>query len=123
VTGFGATLPLEPFPKADPNLPYVVVSPRHNFGRPMVDGVPIEVLVGAVAAGEDPTAVAEEYDTTRAGVLVAVWFEAKYGGRARRRTFREWAEQVEGALWAAKTLADHDAIPDPHIAGTVAPST
>jgi uncharacterized protein (DUF433 family) len=120
VTGFGATLPLEPSPKADPNLPYVMVSPRHNFARPMVDGVPTEVLVGAVAAGEGPTAVAEEYDTTRAGVLVACWFEAKYGGRARRRAFREWAEQVEGDLWAAKTLIDYDAIPNPTVAGNVA---
>lgn len=121
MTGFGAALPAEPSPKADPNLPVVTVSPRHHFGQPCVGWTSTSVLAGAVDAGDDPAGVAEDYGTTRAAVLTACWYEGLYGCRESRRAFRTWARKVEGDLWAAKTLADYDTIPDPPVRGNVGP--
>jgi uncharacterized protein (DUF433 family) len=59
--------------------PRIIADPRIRFGKPVIKGtrVPIEVLVGGVAAGMPVDEVAEEYGVTRRDVLAALTYAAK----------------------------------------------
>lgn len=59
--------------------PRIVVDPRVRFGKPVIDGtrVPVEVLVGGVAAGMTVDVVAEEYGVSRRDVLAALAYAAR----------------------------------------------
>lgn len=108
--------------------PFVSVDPAMRFGQPTVNGtrLPVQTLVDYVWAGEDPDVVAEEYDVTRADILVACWFAGTYGlpGRRQqlfptplwRRRWGEWADGVAKALWQTSTV-DYDAIAGPSARG------
>lgn len=100
--------------------PTIVIDPAIQFGQPCLAGrrVPAEAVAGCVWAGDAVDAVAEDYDLTRADVLIACWYVAKEGTfRTRRHRVRaeEWRD------WAAdnhRTLASWDGVdpataPDP----------
>jgi uncharacterized protein (DUF433 family) len=59
--------------------PRIVVNPRIRSGKPVIEGtrVPIDVLVGAVAAGMTVERVADEYGVTRKDVLSALRYAAE----------------------------------------------
>ena len=59
--------------------PRIVVNPKIHSGKPVIDGtrVPVDVLVGAVAAGMAIDHVAEEYGVTRKDVLAALGYAAQ----------------------------------------------
>jgi uncharacterized protein (DUF433 family) len=63
----------------------VVLDPEQSFGEPTVPavGVRTEILAELVAAGEDPTRVAEIYSMPVENVEQAVAFERRYGESAR----------------------------------------
>lgn len=69
--------------------PRIVLNPKIRFGRPVIEGtrVPIEVLVGGVAAGMRVEDVAEEYGVTRRDVLAAVNYAAKLVASEEIRAF------------------------------------
>jgi uncharacterized protein (DUF433 family) len=56
-----------------------VVDPKIRFGRPIIQGtrVPVDVLVGAVAAGMTVERVAQDYGVARRDVLAALGYAAK----------------------------------------------
>ena len=59
--------------------PRIIVDPKIRSGKPVIEGtrVPIEVLVGAVAAGMTVERVADEYGVTRQDVLSALRYAAE----------------------------------------------
>jgi uncharacterized protein (DUF433 family) len=59
--------------------PRIVVDPKIRLGRPIIEGtrVPVDVLLGAVAAGMTVESVADEYGVTRRDVLAALGYAAK----------------------------------------------
>ena len=102
--------------------PFIGIDPAMCSGQPTVNHtrLSVDAVTGMVWAGESVDQVADEYDITRADVLVACWYAGTYGlpGERRKvlaatRWWRErwgkWAEQVSGALWKSQ----YDAVPDP----------
>lgn len=69
--------------------PRIVLDPKIRFGRPVIEGtrIPIEVLVGGVAAGMSVDDVAEEYGVTRRDVLAALNYAAKLVASEEIRAF------------------------------------
>ncbi|MDA0339811.1 MAG: DUF433 domain-containing protein [Proteobacteria bacterium] len=60
-----------------PRRKSVMLDPGRSFGRPIVvEGVPREILSGAVQAGESVTSVANWYDVSQSSVRAAIQFEA-----------------------------------------------
>jgi len=100
------------------NRPMVMVDPAMRFGDPHVKGVSVDAIVGTLAAGESVAYVMDDFDLTRADVLVAAWYTGLYGlperPRAWRQALRSWAREVGQTMWSAKEC-DYDAIPDPPI--------
>lgn len=105
------------------NRPYIAVDPAMRSGQPCLNGtrLTVEAVVGLVWAGETVATVADEYDITRADVLVPCWYAGVVGLPGRRglhptRSWRDrwgaWAAQVHDALWSTSAL-DVDAVPDP----------
>jgi uncharacterized protein (DUF433 family) len=56
-----------------------VVDPSVRFGRPVIKGtrVPVEIVLGQLAAGMTVDAVAEEYALIREAVLAALRYAAE----------------------------------------------
>jgi uncharacterized protein (DUF433 family) len=92
--------------------PHVRVDPAQRFGQPAVKGISCEAIGGMLLAGEDVATVADDYDLTRADVLVAAWYQGMYGTRQYRRAWKGWAEQAGQAMWDTRTV-DYGQIPDP----------
>ena len=59
--------------------PRIVVDPNVRAGRPVIKGtrVPVDILVGQVAAGLTVDEVADEYGVAREDVLAALSYAAK----------------------------------------------
>jgi len=59
--------------------PHIVVDPEIRTGRPVISGtrVPIDVIVGQMAAGLTADEVADEYGITRDDVLAALAYAAR----------------------------------------------
>ena len=59
--------------------PGITVDPAVRFGRPVIKGtrVPIDVVLGQLAAGLTADAVAEEYGVTRDAVIAALRYAAE----------------------------------------------
>jgi len=59
--------------------PRIVVDPNVRAGRPVIKGtrVPVDILVGQVAAGLTADEVADEYGVAREDVLAALSYAAK----------------------------------------------
>jgi uncharacterized protein (DUF433 family) len=59
--------------------PRITVDDKVRFGRPVIQGtrVPVEVVVGQLAAGMTVEQVAEEYGLTRDDVLAALAYAAR----------------------------------------------
>jgi uncharacterized protein (DUF433 family) len=100
--------------------PQVRVDPAIRFGDPHVKGISVAAIVGMLSAGESMEGVAEDYDLTRADILVGCWYVGIYGlpesPRAWRKALREWAKDAGQTMWHASDC-DYDAIPDPPIGG------
>lgn len=58
--------------------PRIVVDERVRFGKPVIEGtrVPVDVVLGKLAAGLTTEAVAKEYGLTRDDVLAALAYAA-----------------------------------------------
>jgi uncharacterized protein (DUF433 family) len=59
--------------------PHIMVDSAIRFGRPVIEGtrVPVDVVVGQVAAGRSVEQIADDYDLTREQVLAALTYAAK----------------------------------------------
>jgi uncharacterized protein (DUF433 family) len=59
--------------------PRIVVDPDVRFGKPVIKGtrVPVDLVVGKLAAGMTIEAVAEEYGLTREDVLASLSYAAR----------------------------------------------
>ncbi len=59
--------------------PRIVVDESVHSGRPVIKGtrVPVDVILGQLAAGLTPEDVAAEYGVTREDVLAALGYAAK----------------------------------------------
>lgn len=60
-------------------FPGITIDQTIQFGKPVIKGtrVPVEIVVGHIAAGEDITTVMEEYRLTKKDVLAALKYAAK----------------------------------------------
>ena len=60
-------------------FPHITIDPKVQFGKPVIAGtrVPVEVIVGHVAAGDQIDKVAKEYRITHEDVLAALKYAAK----------------------------------------------
>ena len=58
--------------------PYITVNAKVRFGKPVIVGtrVPVDLVVGKIAAGMDVLEVTKEYDLTREQVLAALRYAA-----------------------------------------------
>lgn len=63
-------------------FPNITVDEQVQFGKPVIAGtrVPVEVIVGNIAAGDPVETVMKEYDLTRDQVLAALKYAAKLVG-------------------------------------------
>jgi uncharacterized protein (DUF433 family) len=102
--------------------PQVVVNPAVRAGQPQIKGIPVVALCDVVWAGESVDRVADDYNLTRADVLVGCWYAGMLGlpGERRkvlaatplwRKRWGAWAEKVTAALWSPPVK--YDVIPDP----------
>lgn len=92
---------------ARPYRPHIWVEPGLRFGASVIAGTGLEVDLIAGRywhLGYDETVPA--YDLTRADLLLAAWYVARYAHgrcgreeRAMREAFKAWAEANETALW------------------------
>jgi uncharacterized protein (DUF433 family) len=59
--------------------PRIVVDERVRFGKPVIEGtrVPVDVVLGKLAAGMTTEAVAQEYGLIRDDVLAALAYAAQ----------------------------------------------
>jgi uncharacterized protein (DUF433 family) len=59
--------------------PGIVVDPAVRFGKPVIKGtrVPVDLVVGKLAAGMTIETVAEEYGLTREDVLASLSYAAR----------------------------------------------
>lgn len=106
--------------------PHVSVDPAVQFGHPCIagTGAPVDVIAERVYAGEPVTAVADDYDVTRADVLVACWYVARHGTgdglglRTKlRAAWQPWLLANESTLAGFHGLGPDDA-DDPPTEGT-----
>lgn len=60
-------------------FPHIAIDPAVQFGKPIIVGtrVPVEIIVGHVAAGDTIEHVMQEYRLTREDVLAALRYAAK----------------------------------------------
>lgn len=60
-------------------FPHIAIDPEVQFGKPVIAGtrVPVEVVVGHVAAGTPLEEVMKEYNLTREQVLAALKYASK----------------------------------------------
>lgn len=60
-------------------FPHIAVDPTVQFGKPIIAGtrVPVEVIVGHVAAGTPIEEVMQQYRLTREQVLAALKYASK----------------------------------------------
>lgn len=94
--------------------PWIILDPAQNFGHPALGRGRVKVsdVLDRLDAGENWRAVADDYNLTRADLLTACWFDARYGvGTEPRADWLDWWEAYEPALWKA---ANYDDIPLPH---------
>lgn len=83
------------------DTPYVSVMPGMYHGEPCVNGhrLPTRMIADHVFDGAGGTAE-DTWDITRDEVLVACWFEARYGkSRTMRQAWRPWLERADPVLW------------------------
>lgn len=59
--------------------PHITVDAAVQFGKPVIAGtrVPVEVIVGHIAAGDDIETVMKEYRLNREDVLAALQYASK----------------------------------------------
>ena len=57
----------------------IVVDPAIKFGKPIIEGtrVPVELVLGKLAAGMPIESVMDDYDITRSDVLAALAYAAE----------------------------------------------
>lgn len=81
--------------------PHVRVDPAQRFGRPTVKGLSTDMIASQVLVGASVEEVMAEYGVNREDVLVACWFEARYGSRRFRQAWKDWMTlgQAEALLW------------------------
>ena len=62
--------------------PEITADEKIQFGKPVIVGtrVPVEVVIGHIAAGDSTEAVMKEYGLTKAQVLAALKYAAKLVG-------------------------------------------
>lgn len=60
-------------------FPHITVDPGVQFGKPVIAGtrVPVEVIIGHLAAGTTINEVIEEYHLTKEDVLAALKYASK----------------------------------------------
>ncbi len=63
-------------------FPHITIDPKVQFGKPIITGtrVPVEVIIGHIAAGETIQAVAAEYGITEQDVQAALKYASKIIG-------------------------------------------
>jgi len=79
-----------------PDRPHVRVDPAQRFGWPNIKGISTAAIAGMVMAGEDVTAVADDYSISRHEVLLACWHEGIHG--VYRTEWGRWAERIQPRL-------------------------
>ena len=59
--------------------PHITIDQKVRFGKPVIKGtrVPVDLIVGKIAAGMKIEEVVKEYDLTRDQVLAALQYAAK----------------------------------------------
>lgn len=60
-------------------FPRVTIDPNVQFGKPVIAGtrVPVEVIIGHIAAGDTVEEVMQEYHITREDVLAALQYASR----------------------------------------------
>ena len=63
-------------------FPQITVDKAVQFGKPIITGtrVPVEVVVGHIAAGDKIEVIIKEYKLTRGQILAALKYAAKLVG-------------------------------------------
>ncbi|TSC75575.1 MAG: hypothetical protein G01um101430_417 [Parcubacteria group bacterium Gr01-1014_30] len=63
-------------------FPQITLDEKIQFGKPVITGtrVPVEVIVGHIAAGDQMETVMKEYGLTREQILAALKYAAKLVG-------------------------------------------
>ena len=81
--------------------PFVVMRPGRLGGRPTIGHRRLSTEMIAdmywhMGFGE----LNDSYDLTHGEIVVAVWYEARYGTRARRKRWAEWLEVNDARLYS-----------------------
>ena len=74
----------------------------------MIRGVSCDAYAERVHAGEGIEEVADDYDVTRAEVLLACWWAGSSNDRVWR-CWKAWAHEVHAAM----ARGEYDKVPDP----------
>lgn len=88
---------------------FIRVDPSVGFGHPMIGGAVVEVVANAVWFGDRVDKVADQFGLSTAQVLVACWYQARYGTSTWTSRWGDWARTAEPHLWHGT----HDQVDDP----------
>lgn len=89
--------------------PVIHIDPGVQFGHPMINGSPCEVLAGTVSAGDPVELVADEFNATRADVLISCWWLGMAGPPEWQHAWGSWAQAAHSMIAAGR----YDEVPDP----------
>ncbi len=91
----------------------ITVYPDMKFGEPCVDHhrIPAEMMARVWWNGEFTVEGIERHwpGMNRGAVLVACWYQARYGTRLWGKRWKEWLTVAAGELWAGQ----YDSCPMP----------
>lgn len=81
----------------------ITINPDLCSGQPTVDhqGITAELVARVWWAGSMSLSEIEENwpGLNRGAVLVACWYQARYGGRTWRKRWQDWLKVANGELW------------------------
>lgn len=85
----------------DKRSPFVSFSPGMQWGRATLNHtwLTADTVSSFVAAGDSVDFIADQYEISRADVLVCCWYRARYGTRRDRQLWRDWLDGSESDLW------------------------
>lgn len=78
------------------DVPRVTISPNEGAGQAMIRGVMTTLIAESQAAGFQH--ILDSLQVTRHEVIVACWFETRYGGQEYMGRWALWATYVEAEL-------------------------
>lgn len=80
---------------------HVSIDPGVHFGEPCLAGrrLTTELIAKAWRNGMSIEDIADNWEIERGDILVACWYQARYGSWTWRKRWADWLAMANGELW------------------------